>query len=525
MKRTLLAVLIGSSLTGASQTIHTSIVDDPVVMRHTINAFLREKTEYLDGENTIQIENTGNNMLQLGYTAKLSTEKHGLILHRISPDGKDLETNKLEDGKRAFGPLSTLSLEFSHRILLVYFKYEDKDSMKLFISEIDRKNLSLIHTQQIYSYQQDNVGIFKMARALKHTTMYQVSPDSSKLLVCLQDTKGSFFSIVLDDQLNTLRKGVSRNPVFADNEVTACLLENSGHAAFVVSRPVQGFSTQPLQGILIQRLDGREKYQDLAGTGTDGALLNCHLQASRDNARIFAFGDYSGEVGSAGTWLAEINPTDLRISRASIFPYPSDYTEQLYKIGFGVRHRGTYGVLDVDYDLAELDDGSLALGGTPVSRHDNRNWDPGTNSHSGYVMYYAGPVMTAFFDKNRKGKSYGLIPRNENLSQGSALILLPYQDRLIVFFNDYEKNFTEPLMENDVHKSGGAVIHELSLGYGVFSEKGAVLDRKMISQGVSRMECFNTALGRLLANNKLAIPSSTIDKNSKTYKVALITVE
>src|SRR4051794_15018424 len=98
MKLTNLLLLSFCASISHAQVIKSSVADDPKALTHTINWALREKTEYADGENIVEIQNTGNNLVQLGYTAKLSTEKHGLILHKFDKNGKEILTNKLEDG-------------------------------------------------------------------------------------------------------------------------------------------------------------------------------------------------------------------------------------------------------------------------------------------------------------------------------------------------------------------------------------------------------------------------------------------
>ena len=529
MKFILSFLLLCSVLFVFPQKIKTTIQEDPKVLQHTINWAMREKTEYGDGENTIRIENTGNNLVQLGYTAKLSTEKHGIIIHKFDANGTEILTNKLEGGHREFGPIPTLSAEFHHRIFLMYFRYEDKDSMRLYVSEIDRKSLELVNTMPLYSYLQDNVGIFKMGRALKHGLFIRISPDSNRMLLAYQDNKGAVFSVVFGDQFNLLRKNVSKNGVLAENDITDAFVENSGNDELVVSLSNYSFSTAPLKGILIQKLDNKEKYQEVGAGQSDGSLLNGHIRNAKDNSRVYIFGDYSGEIGSAGLWLADIESQNFRIGRTTLFPYPDDLKEKVYKIGFGVKKHGNYGILDIDYELVEFDNGSLALCGNAISEKDNRYVEYGSQGSlgqtHGYIMYFAGPIMAAFFDKSRIGKSFAMIPRNENLSLGSGGIYLPYQDKLIVFYNDYKKNIEGEILENDVHKSGGAIVHELSLAYAVIGMNGAIQERKLIAEGVSRMNCYNTQRYQMLGERTLMIPSVSTDKKSNAFKVAVISME
>lgn len=510
------------ALASQAQTISSTVVDDPGYLKHTLNWALREKTEFSDGDNVIQVENTGNNLFQTGYTARLNTEKHGIILHKFDASGKEIVTNKLENGERKFGPIPTIPLEYNKRIFLLYFRYDDKDSMKLYISEIDKNTLNLVNTKFIFSYQQDNVGILKMSKALGHQVFFRLSPDSSKLLLAYQNPKNELVSGVFDRELKMLRRNVTKNMIPEEADLTDAFVENSGNSELILSVANNSFSTNPLKGIIIQRLDGTEKYHELSSNGSEGMLLNCHLKNAKDNSKVYLFGDYSGDVGSAGIWMAELESDKQRISRTSVSPYPDDYKENIYKIGFGVKKKGSYGILDVDYQLVEFDNGTFALCGNPVSRQDNTYIENGKSK--GYIMYFSGPIMVAFIEKNKAVKKYSMIPRNENMSLGSEGIYIPYQDKLVIFYNDYRKNIESPLMPDDVRKSGGSVIHEMSLAYAVMNKNGDIPERKLVVEGVSRMNCFNTGRCRFLDTNKLAIPSVSLDKKTDAYKVALITI-
>jgi hypothetical protein len=144
---------------------------------------------------------------------------------------------------------------------------------------------------------------------------------------------------------------------------------------------------------------------------------------------------------------------------------------------------------------------------------------------TGYITYFAGPIMVAFLDRSHVGKNFSMIPRYENMSLGSEGIYVPYQDKLIVFYNDYKKNIESEIIEDDVHKSGGAVVKELSLAYAVIGKTGAVEQRKLIAEGVSRLNCYNTGQYVSYGDRKLAIPSVAVDRKTDAAKVVLITIE
>jgi len=524
MRIVYLFLLLLLNFSSFAQVITSRIKDDPNFATYSSNWALREKKDYMDGENIIRIENTGNKLMQLGYTARLSTVKHGLIIHKIGPDGKEIAINKIENGDRIFGPTHAASVEFRNKIFLLYFKYDDKDSMRLYISELDKKSLSFINTQFLFSYQQDNVGILKMTHALENPIMYGVSPDSTKIVMAYQNPRSELITCVFGEQLKVLRKTISKNLIPEKGVVTEAFVENSGNTVCVVSKENWTFDSNPLRGIIIQKLDGREKYQEYAGIEGNGELYNCHIRNSKDNSKVYLFGDYTGTIGKTGVWISDLESEKLRISKPSFFPYPEDLKQSIHKLGFGAKKKGDYGVRDVQYKLVEFDNGSLALCGNPLLREDNTYTEVGNHMTQGYIEYFAGPLIISYLEKNRVGRTFAMIPRNQNMSVGSDGIYVPYQEKLIVLYNDYKANITGSLNQVKVDKKGGPVVHELSLGYAVMDLNGVIKERKLIAEGVSRMNCYNTSQYRKVAENIFEVPSSSLDKKTDSYKVVEITI-
>jgi hypothetical protein len=139
-------------------------------------------------------------------------------------------------------------------------------------------------------------------------------------------------------------------------------------------------------------------------------------------------------------------------------------------------------------------------------------------------MYYAGPIIISFLN-GKKAPVFTMIPRHENYCSGSKSIFFPSQDKLVVVYNDYEKNINGSLQPNDVHQKGGHIVKELSLAYAVVRNDGTVETRKMLSEGVSRLNYYNTAACFRTQEGKLLIPSTSMDKKSEDMKVAVVTVE
>jgi len=51
-----------------------------------------------------------------------------------------------------------------------------------------------------------------------------------------------------------------------------------------------------------------------------------------------------------------------------------------------------------------------------------------------------------------------------------------------------------------------------------------VQEKKLITEGVSRMNCYNTSQFKAMGDNKIYIPSLSIDRKSDAFKVVMISI-
>lgn len=507
-------VLVVASHSSA-QVIKADIFESSNFLKHKLTWALREKNEFEAEDNIIQVENTGNNMFQLAYTARLNAQKHALIIHKFDAQHKEIATNKLENGDREFGPIPSLSLEFSNHILLIYFRYSDKDSMKLYVSEIDKDNLSLKNTVHLYSYSQRNMGLMGMMTSFPPEIITRISPDSGKLLIAYSTSKNELFSCVLNDKLILLKKKTSKNIIPAGTEITNAFLENSGSSEIVFTQKNAAFGFATVHGILVQRLDNQERYLTYNMIGGNSTPENLNFKYSASNSKLYVFGDYAAEAQMNGVWIAELESQNYKISKPLVFPYPEEFKKRIYQTGFGRRKRDDYSVYGVNYELVEYVNGDIALCGHPEKKLEGEK----------YISYFAGPVIVSFIDKNRKQSVFSMIPRNHHLMAGSKGVYVPYQDKMIVFYNDYEKNFKGELTDESVDRIRVNAVKEVSFGYAVIKKDGTVEERKLLTEGISRFVFFNTSRALWISDKRLQVPSSSEEKKKDVIKVADITIE
>jgi hypothetical protein len=524
MKHILLFVTIFNWIGTQAQTINATMEDRSRYLLHTIKWTTREKQGFQDGNNIIQVEKTGTK-LQTAYSVRLDGTKHAVIIHKIDAGGNEIDINKLEGGEKVFGPLRTVPIEFGEKLLLFYFKYLDKDSMKLYVSEIDKKSLQLVNTRHLFSYQQDNVGIFKLTKALDREVTLRISNDGSKLLAVIPGNDQGLFSCVLDKNLQVVRKKTSKVTLSDDLEVLDALIDNNENSVVALGKTAVSFETfnsTIVKKFLLQNSKNAERITDAESFGSESELHNIRFHLSKDNSKLYVFGDYSGTIANAGIWLSEIQPDNLRVSKPKLIPYPDDFKERVYNIGFGDKKKGEYGVLDADYQLAEFENGEVAICGSPLLRHDG-TWSDLNGKSKGYVTFFAGPVMMAFIKGNNKAV-FTMLPRYQHYCGGSKSIYIPYKDKLVVIYNDYEKYINDKLTDK-VNPIRLNMVKELSLAGAIVNKDGTIETRKMLAEGIARMNFYNIADCEFLSDRKLLIPPASADKRNDDIKVVVVAVE
>jgi hypothetical protein len=538
MKYLQLLIFIFFGINSSAQKIIATLEDRSKYLLHSLKLNSREKHGFQDGSNIIQVEKTGIKF-QTGYTVRFDGTKHGLIIRKINTNGKEIAVNRPEGGEKVFGPIATEPVEFDGKILLFYYKYIDQDSMKLYVSEVDRNSLELTNTMHLFSYQQENVGIFKLMRAANREINLRISEDQSKLLVVVTGNKEDIFSCVFDKNRTILRKRKSILTGTKNLIISQICVDNNGNNVIAFSQETYTSNTRSSSEIytsntfdktisrkfLIQNLNNTDKLVDVEAWGMGFSLQNARFQASRDQTKIYVYGDYTGVVGSAGIWLSEIQAANLNATKPKTIPYPDDFKRKIYDIGFGERKRSDYGILSADFQLSEFENGDLAISGSPMLYEGrDRAVVNGETYSYGKSNFFSGPIMIAIL-KNKSETVFTMIPRYQHHSYASKSLFIPYMDKLVVLYNDKEKNITGSGDPEDVRMKGVIRVSELSLAAAIVNKEGKVESRKILVEAISKSNFYNLWASEFLSEKKLIVPPVSGDKKDADVKFAVISIE
>lgn len=488
---------------------------------------LRETSSFFDGKNIIQIENPGVKAMKF-YTAKYSGQKHALIIRKFDAAGKELLENKVEKGNKNFGPLPAATIQFNNRLLVFYARYEDKDSMKVFLSEIDKNSLALISTKFLFSYAQSNPGLLGMAKLLYRRMIVRKSPGETKLLLVVQgEDEKDYFTCIIGKDLDIIRKKVSTLPVKGKEQVIDAIVEDSGNNILLVqelvgttSYDIAMFSEmyRPIMKFLIQKEDNTEQFIRYDTILSGLKPCNARFKIAKDGQTLI-FGDYIGKSGIDGIWYAKAKVNQFAIESPEIFEYPADFKAGLKSIGFDFNSTT---IMSTNFSLVEFDNGDMAICGHPVLKGSGISMRNAMTTNTSY--FRAGPLLTGFIDHSTRQCNFSLLPRSINDPVVGEGVFLPYKDKLVILYNDVTFNFIADSLKAKGIKPDKDDYRFLSLGYAVVKKDGSIERKKLLVNRQDLKTDLSTNEFFRVSKNEILIPSRFYDQKHNSHHAALITI-
>ena len=488
----------------------------------------KSTTSFHDGNNTIVIECNVPKIGFFEYSGVYHNQKSRVTIHKYEANGDEISLIKPENGKQEFGPILPVTIEFNKKILLFYFKNSDNDALKLFVSELDKNDLSLLNTKEVCTYGQHNADVLPSKKGILIQQFLRLSADKMKLLLVVPVYKDELFTCVFSSDMSVLRKKVSQIEIKEYLMISEALVENTGNNIivfkdFVMPGHSNGMFIPSFKAILLQKVNNSELLIDVKSLEEEHRLVDAHLGLSIHSSKTVLFGDYLEKNWGAGIWATDIETENLKINKPLLIPYPEDFAKRVYHVGFGDRNGDKYGLETVDYELVEFENGDLAVCGSPTNKGLNGEFFMNTGRGiSLAASIYSGPIMVTFISSNKKQNVFTMIPRYISSSSGSKGIYVPYKNKLIVLYNDFEKNINGELIDDDVHQKKKG---DLSLAYATILKDGTIEGRKILEEWSSKSEFYRTKNANIISDRKILIPSFHTEKKSNVIKVANITIE
>ena len=391
---------------------------------------------------------------------KLYDLKYAVTVSKFDRNMNKVKELSLDNGEKLFGPLRPELLLVNNKLCLAYFQSDNKSSFSLYLAPIDETDLTIKERKKICTIQQDNVGIFKMESVINAGLVcFANAADNTKSLISCNASPNTLQTFVIDNNLKVLKQTVLHTNT-AGFEISSAVLTNDNLECMILA------SDQETK-LVCNSPDGKKTEMKL---NPSGSLVPYHTRASlsRDGSSIYVYSTSAlmdrEDKSCNGMLLEKLDCSTLKLSKALTYEFGPEFQELIYQKGGASKHKKEYFMYNFWPRLIELDNGNLAILGSPqqinvstmtiTSAMTNKSHDVSTTT------FEIGPVMAFFLNRSGKTFEYALIPRKIELSKysesGSGVIKIVSApsistsyagftasrigDEIVIIYNDDKKN-------------------------------------------------------------------------------------
>ncbi|MBI1779931.1 MAG: hypothetical protein HYR66_00955 [Sphingobacteriales bacterium] len=357
---------------------------------------------------------------------KLYDMQYAVTISMYDRDMNLIKETKLDNGDKNFGPLIPELLFFNKKLYLAYFKTDNKSSFNLYLSAIDDKQLTAGDPKKICTIEQENVGIFKLESVISGGLIYfATSPDNSKLLVACKSSPNKLQTFILDKDLNVIKKAATPSG-FSSFDIPSAVVTNDDKVCMIIT------SEQETKLICFNS-DGRKTETRFNPIG-NLTPYNTKAKVSKDGASIFIYSTAS-LTGTKNPWCmglitAQLNCSTLKPDKPKAYEFSAEFIQDLCEKGAGGKHKKYYLMYNFLPDLIELDNGTIAITGSPTASGTSTSTSaPNMNGQTSTVstsVTEVGPVLV--FYPSVEGNTFEtvVVPRKivftKTASSGSGAI-------------------------------------------------------------------------------------------------------
>jgi hypothetical protein len=440
--------------------------------------------------------NWGN--MQFAFSANLKKVKYGVELTQYDEQLKELKTLSLDNGEKDFGPFKPLVHYGENAIYVMYFKFIDDDKVKMYVSKVNPKELSVVSTKEIMEFNQKNQGIWGAVKTIDDTQIFYTVSDDGKNAWIVYASPKLIVSSVVDGDLNLVQKTESVPVELKKLLITGAHIGNDGNKVLVYRYDNPGVPGFYARGLFFQSANTMGSFTPvkLPNGFFPGNLA---LEQSTDGKKLYLGGEYFGEdyaSGGKGVLLGEVNITSQSISTPTFYPYTKELKQRVLDLDFASKRKGEIVFTDhnLNYEINEMENGTLVLSADMQT----------SSSTTNYTFYYIGPIVHVFI-KPGGNVTMTLIPKKQAAGSYTSFFNYLYKDKLICIYADVPKYQEKEI--ND--KSIGLVrtVDDMIPVANIYDSEGKLLQRKMLIDSKKKMK-GNVMLGNRskIVENKFLLP-------------------
>ena len=424
MRITLSAILCLLFLnTTFAQQFHVSLTE-PTQTDFGFSALAAPNGGYIGIDRTAK--NTGGlnwNRFRFTITAKL-----------YDKDMKMIKENKLSDGNNVYSGFYSAFKKIGDTYWLIYVESAEKSNIgNVMAVSIDPVTLATGTPKLLAAAGSMELSLPMVDGMSKLTFQFVVSPDQKHSLLLVGASKEQFYLARLDEQLNVVWGRKESIAGITDHNIQSSVIDNNGniylsYTEYIKNAPNMGH-------IMIFKKTGAPVNKTVSLNGT---LKEVKLLASKKGDLIYIAGTFFEETENlAGAYKASMTTADFKLSTVRRSAFTDSLVDQFAKDSWGNTKAKKYGLYpQFNAELIESGDGIVNL----VAEF--RTQVSGTRA----VFYISGSILVVSFGNTTT--SFARIPKTRTSAGstiGDSYAFISAQDKIIIFYNDVEKNISRDI--------------------------------------------------------------------------------
>lgn len=343
---------------------------------------------------------------------------HSITLNKHGKDLQLIKSVQASNGEKLYGPKYPSLKIFDGKLYLFYYQMPEDQTLQLFAANVDPVSLQLSEAVELQTIK----GRFR-------SIFLELSPDGSKILIAWNtgpDNKG-FYS-VWDKELKKIRSG---EDVLEDVEKIALdgsSIDNSGNAFLLYRFPGK---RKERYSIWTVNSSGKKTSNEI--TLPEGEISSVFTGVNPKDNKLFIVGTYKQDSKLlTGVFNQAFDPTYLKFDKINKTPFTKELVEILDEERWANKKSKNYGLSDgLVLQPFVLADGTLSLVGE----------FRGTIVGQKTSFDLSGSILIARF--NNESAVFSRIPKirvSAGRTYGDSYKVIEFKNKLIVFYNDHEKN-------------------------------------------------------------------------------------
>lgn len=364
----------------------------------------------------------------------------------------------LEGGAKAFAPISPILIQFNGRLLVGYYKPNNKERFDYYLGVVNEESLQVSDETIVFSIPMENAGLGKMQKLMDRAAAFNVSvsPDDSQLLVSVMKDETTLMVKVLSKELKVERK--------YESKLKGNKLANLYRSLLAADKSIFCVLSTGNDNMSVLVIDSTGKKQELKTTDfIPGRFVrNLFFQRSKAGDAVYFYTTfYSGKEDSANCSGFFVGSYDLQKQQLSKkAEYLFDAKQLAEMLERAPNKKGEKPEMEKRFFsvLTEGDNGALVFSGS------SKNVGYASTTYNGkttlWTSAHIGSVYSFFLGKELTVESYVVLPRkilftSADRGGGSHASILasdlysirvfPKGDGLVLVYNDYILNLKQPL--------------------------------------------------------------------------------